>query len=49
MLEVGLIIHIPSDLPEEYDVAIVELKNELQDAFKTLDIGEVFTACSTKP
>ena len=41
MSEVDLIIHILSNLPEEYEVAIAELEKELQDTSKTLDIEEV--------
>ena len=41
MSEVDLIIHILSNLPEDYKVAIAELKKELQGNSKTLDIEEV--------
>ena len=41
MSEVDLIIHILSNLPEEYKIAISKLEKELQDASKTLDIEEV--------
>ena len=41
MSEVDLIIHILSNLPEEYEVAIAELEKELQDTSKTLDTEEV--------
>lgn len=41
MTDVDVIIHILSNLPEEYEVAVSELENKLRDTSKPLDMEEV--------
>ena len=41
MSEVDLIIHILSDQPEEYEVAVIELERKLKDDSIQLKMGDI--------